>query len=101
VEKQVLAGCGVLDGTDISEAISVAIHLSRHNYVTNFYAPNINVCGTVNHFCHEIEECNGPRNALVEAARIARGLIQPLCYCKACEYTALILPGGWGTVRTL
>lgn len=96
-----LCGCGALDGTEISEAVSVAVHLSSKNIEPNFYAPNVNICGTVNHLTKDPDNCDPPRNALVEGARLARAVIRPLCECKACDNAGLVIPGGWGAARTL
>ncbi|XP_011499774.1 PREDICTED: ES1 protein homolog, mitochondrial-like [Ceratosolen solmsi marchali] len=97
----VLTGCGMMDGTEISEAISTAIHLYKHNIRPDFYAPNIDVCASINHYTGCLESSDIPRNALVEAARIARSCIRPICKCKVCEYALLIIPGGAGVIRTL
>ncbi|KAL0130001.1 hypothetical protein PUN28_001940 [Cardiocondyla obscurior] len=96
----VLCGCGRLDGTEISEAISAAIHL-RHNHMKPlFYAPNIELSGVVNHLTREIDTtCK--KNALVEGARLARACIKPLNECEACTHGGLIIPGGFGAARTL
>ncbi|OXU31802.1 hypothetical protein TSAR_005815 [Trichomalopsis sarcophagae] len=97
----VLCGCGALDGTEISEAVSVAIHLSSKNIEPHFYAPDVNICGTVNHLTKDPDNCDPPRNALVEGARLARAAIKPLCECRACDNAGLVIPGGWGAARTL
>lgn len=101
IPLQILCGCGALDGTEVSEAVSTAIHLRQKGMKPLFYAPDTQICGVVNHLTKEMES-NGPtRNALVEAARLARSCVKPLCECDACTHGALILPGGFGTARTL
>ncbi|XP_058808647.1 glutamine amidotransferase-like class 1 domain-containing protein 3, mitochondrial [Phymastichus coffea] len=97
----VLCGCGALDGTEISETISAAIHLSGKNLQPRFYAPDLDICGTVNHLTKDPDESGQPRNGLIEGARLARAAIKPLCECKACDNAALIIPGGFGVARTL
>jgi len=97
---KILCGCGNLDGTEISEAISTAIHLQHKKMKPLFYAPDIEICGTVNHFTKEMNT-ESSRNALVESARLARGCIKPLHECEACTHDALILPGGFGAARIL
>ncbi|XP_011645689.1 ES1 protein homolog, mitochondrial-like [Pogonomyrmex barbatus] len=96
----ILCGCGRLDGTEISEAISTAIHLRHKDMKPIFYAPDIPLRSVVNHFTREIDTTS-PRNALVEAARLARACIKPLCECEACKHGGLIIPGGFGAARTL
>lgn len=66
-----------------------------------FYAPDVEICNIVDHCTKEPDENNQPRNALVEAARIARSSIKPLCECQVCKHEALILPGGFGAAKTL
>jgi enhancing lycopene biosynthesis protein 2 len=98
---QVLCGCGSLDGSEISESISTAIHLCQRNIKPQFYCPDVEICGVINHFTGELDiECP-ERNALVESARLARSCIKPLCECYASKHAALIIPGGLGAVRTL
>lgn len=97
----ILCGCGALDGTEISEAVSVAIQLSKNNMQPKFYAPDVEICNIVDHCSREPDPKSAPRNALVEAARLARSEIKPLCECEACTHGALIIPGGFGAAKTL
>ena len=96
---QVLCGCGALDGTEISEAVSVAIHCSQKGFKPKFYAPDIEICDIVDHYCKKTSDES--RNALSEAARIARSSIKPLCECDSSSGEALIIPGGFGVAKTL
>ncbi|XP_014206702.1 ES1 protein homolog, mitochondrial-like [Copidosoma floridanum] len=96
----ILCGCGVLDGTEVSEAVSAMIHLSHKGYETRFFAPDMKICSPMNHLTKDVEACPD-KNALVEAARIARGNIKSLCECSACEHAGLVIPGGFGVGRTL
>ncbi|XP_043258068.1 glutamine amidotransferase-like class 1 domain-containing protein 3A, mitochondrial [Colletes gigas] len=66
-----------------------------------FYAPDVELCDIVDHLTKETDkQCSG-RNALVEAARLARSSIKPLCECEACTHGALVIPGGFGAAKTL
>lgn len=98
---QILCGCGYLDGTEISEAISSTIHICQKDMVPHFYAPDVDICETVDHFTKQPDTDNPSRNGLVEAARLARSNIKPLCECEACMHGALVLPGGFGAAKTL
>lgn len=98
---QVLCGCGALDGTEISEAISLAINLTSNGLKPEFFAPDINQCGVMDHFCKEPDKSGTTRNALVEAARIARSGIRPLSECDCNSGVALVIPGGFGCAKTL
>lgn len=68
--------------------------------VPRFFSPDADICDVIDHYTKE-SDCNGPRNALSESARLARSCIMPLCECEACHYSGLIIPGGFGAVRTL
>ena len=98
---QILCGCGYLDGTEISEAISSAIHISQKDMVPRFYAPDTDICDTVDHLTKQSDSKSPSRNGMVEAARLARSEIKPLCECRACTHEALVLPGGFGAAKTL
>ncbi|KAL2726904.1 hypothetical protein V1478_007182 [Vespula squamosa] len=97
----ILSGCGYLDGTEISECISAAIHISEKGMVPIFFAPDVDICEVIDHYTKEPDSSCSQRNALIESARLARSCIQPLCECEACNFSALIVPGGFGAVRTL
>ena len=72
----VLSGCGYLDGTDVIEAASVIIALSKMGKTPEFIAPG-------NKFYKPINHQTGPpadrdakeRNVIVESARILGGVI--------------------------
>lgn len=95
----VLSGCGVYDGTEIVEATSFMIHLSRHNAEISFFAPNIELMHVINHSNGEVQP--EVRNVLVESARICRGDIKPLEKLKSSEFQALFIPGGFGAAKNL
>lgn len=44
---------------------------------------------------------NEGRMAIVEAARIARGRIQPLFQLRPCDVSAAVFPGGFGVAKTM
>jgi enhancing lycopene biosynthesis protein 2 len=62
------------------------------------FAPNKDVAET-NHLTQK--PTGKQRNALQEAARIARGVIQPLEDLKAQDFDALAFPGGFGAALHL
>eukprot|EP00930_Biecheleria_cincta_P055055 TRINITY_DN41428_c0_g1_i1.p1 TRINITY_DN41428_c0_g1~~TRINITY_DN41428_c0_g1_i1.p1 ORF type:complete len:281 (-),score=46.74 TRINITY_DN41428_c0_g1_i1:78-842(-) len=95
----VLAGCGVFDGTEVTEAVSTLIHLSAAGYQASCYAPNTPQHHVLNHTTGE--EMDAPRNTLVESARIARGKVADLGALDVSAYSALIVPGGFGAAKNL
>lgn len=95
----VLAGCGVYDGAEIHEAVCTLLAISRAGAEALCYAPDIDQAHVVNHLTGQ--ETAETRNVLVEAARIARGKIQPLSAFSAEAVDALIFPGGFGAAKNL
>ena len=94
----ILSGCGFLDGAEITEAISTLIAIGQHGGNYKVFAPNKDVAET-NHLTQKPTGQN--RNVLQEAARIARGDIQPLENLQAQEFDALAFPGGFGAALHL
>jgi len=95
----VLAGCGVYDGAEIHEATLTMLAISRQGAQYQCFAPDVQQAHVMNHFTGK--EMAEKRNVLVEAARIARGNIQPLSAYKAEDYDAIIFPGGFSVAKNL
>jgi len=96
----ILSGCGVYDGSEITEAVSTAIHLSANGFEPCFFAPDVNQRHVVNHLTGEVET-GVTRNVLVESARIARGNVKPLTEFKIDEFEGVVFPGGFGAAKNL
>ena len=94
----ILSGCGFLDGAEITEAISTLIAIGQNGAEYEVFAPNKDV-GETNHLTQQ--PTGQKRNVLQEAARIARGEIQPLEQLKAQDFDALAFPGGFGAALHL
>jgi enhancing lycopene biosynthesis protein 2 len=94
----ILSGCGFLDGAEITEAISTLIAIGQHGATYKVFAPNKDVPET-NHLTQK--PTGQKRNVLQEAARIARGDIQPLENLNARDFDALAFPGGFGAALHL
>jgi len=95
----VLSGCGVIDGSEITEAVSILIALDRRGAQIICMAPNGNQTEVTNHATKKADP--HPRNILEESARIARGKIRDLATVKAAELDALVFPGGFGAAKNL
>lgn len=95
----VLAGCGVLDGAEIHEAVMTLYAVERNGGTYQLFAPNVVQHHVVNHLTGETMKES--RNVLNEAARIARGKIRPLTEYRASDFDALIFPGGFGVAKNL
>ncbi len=95
----VLSGCGVYDGSEITEAAGVVIALSQAGWQAAFFAPDRNQMHVVDHA--KGQQAGESRNMLSESARIARGDIKPLSLLEAGDFDALIFPGGFGAAKNL
>mmetsp|Transcript_34330 Transcript_34330/g.60105 ORF Transcript_34330/g.60105 Transcript_34330/m.60105 type:complete len:243 (-) Transcript_34330:26-754(-) len=95
----VLSGSGVYDGTEITEAVSVILNLSKAKVLYQCYAPNIPQAHVINHLTGSTQA--EERNVLVESARIARGNVKEIRELVPDHYDALIIPGGFGAAKNL
>jgi enhancing lycopene biosynthesis protein 2 len=94
----ILSGCGYLDGAEITEAISTLVAIGQNGAEYKVFAPNKDVPET-NHLTNKAT--GQTRNVIQEAARIARGDIQPLENLKSQDFDALAFPGGFGAALHL
>lgn len=94
----VLSGCGVYDGSEIHEAVFTLLAIDRNGADAVCMAPNAEF-PVVDHLAGA--ESGETRNALVEAARIARGNIRDIAGVTAADIDALIFPGGFGAAKNL
>lgn len=95
----VLSGCGVYDGTEIHEAVSVLLALDQAGAEYQCMAPNAPQLHVVNHV--EGKPSGETRNILTESARIARGNIIALDKVNIAEYDGFVFPGGFGAAKNL
>ncbi|MDI3359089.1 isoprenoid biosynthesis glyoxalase ElbB [Lelliottia sp. V89_10] len=95
----VLSGCGVYDGAEIHESVLTLLALAKQGAEAVCFAPDKNQADVINHLSGE--SMPETRNVLIEAARIARGIIQPLAQANADDLDALIVAGGFGAAKNL
>jgi enhancing lycopene biosynthesis protein 2 len=95
----ILSGCGVYDGSEIHEAVLSLWALSKNEVNYQCYAPDKEQYHVINHITKEVSL--ETRNVLIESARIARGNIKPLTELKVDDYSAVLLPGGFGVAKNL
>lgn len=95
-----LSGCGFLDGSEIQEAVLTLLFLDRAGAEAVCLAPDIKQAQTVNHLSRRSAP-GKHRNVLAESARIARGRVFDLNLVGVDELDGLIVPGGYGVVKTL
>ncbi len=95
-----LSGCGVLDGSEIHEAVLTLLAIDGNGARWIAIAPDQPQSAVVNHAAGK-EAAGETRNVLVESARIARGAAKNLRDVKAADLDAVILPGGFGAAKNL
>lgn len=93
----VLAGCGYLDGAEIYEATLTMLALDRAKLPYQCLAPDVKQMHVVDHSTGEATR--EQRSVLAEAARLARGKIEPLSDDWADKLDAVIFPGGFGAAK--
>lgn len=101
-----LAGAGFYDGSEITEAVSVLVHLDKLGANVTMFAPALAQHHVINHISGaEMAKAGktggSSRQVLLESARIARGNIQNLSTIVVSEFDALIIPGGFGVAKNL
>ena len=100
-----LSGCGVLDGSEVYEAVLTILALERAGADVAALAPDIPQAEILNHYRGtelRTGEAGGPtRSVLAESARIVRGKITSLTEVSGHDLDALIIPGGYGVVKNL
>jgi enhancing lycopene biosynthesis protein 2 len=95
----ILSGCGVMDGSEIHEAVCTLVHLDHADAKVTMAAPNVQQMHVVNHLTGQ--PAQESRNVLVESARIARGKVEDLAKVRGDQFDAIILPGGFGAAKNL
>ena len=96
----VLSGCGVFDGSEIHEAVSIILALDRRGAQITYLAPNIPQSEVIDHLTGKPSKTE-KRDVLVESARIARGKIRDIASVGVDELDALVFPGGFGAAKNL
>ena len=94
-----LSGCGVMDGSEIHEAVTAMLAIEQQGAKYRCFAPEGNQTVVMNHVLkHPMDET---RRMPAESARIARGNISVLSTYRAADYDGLLLPGGMGAILNL
>ncbi len=94
----ILSGAGYLDGAEIHESVLCLLALSQAGATVKMYAPT----SELDEIDHKTGAPTGQkRNVLVEAARIARGQVEPTESVKGTDVDAWVIPGGFGAAKNL
>lgn len=96
----ILCGSGFKDGSEIRESVGVLWALSQENAQVKIFALDEPQIDVVNCLTGQVVP-NEERNQMIEAARIARGAVQPLPELQVSEFDGLVLPGGFGAAKNL
>lgn len=95
-----LSGCGLHDGTEVHEAAFAELALAKSGASIAFCAPDVALAHVVDHQRGDLSRSE-TRSAVIESARIARGPVEPLSSVALASVEALVIPGGFGAVKTL
>jgi len=96
----ILCGSGYRDGSEIRESVATLWALSQNGATAQCYAPDAPQRDVVN--CLTGQTASGEtRNQLIEAARIARAKVRPLKELDMKNYSAIIIPAGYGAAKNL
>ena len=95
-----MSGCGYLDGTECTEAVSFIIHLKRKGFNVAYFTLDKTQEEVYDHVTKNLEK-NEVRNMISESTRITRTAVQKLDKLKPEEYEFLIVPGGYGVTKHL
>ncbi|GEM77424.1 isoprenoid biosynthesis glyoxalase ElbB [Vibrio sagamiensis] len=93
----ILSGCGVFDGAEINETVLTLLALEEQGCDYTCFSLDKPQNHTINHHSGEMEETE--RNILEESARIVRGNIKSLSEIDVNDFSALIVPGGFGVAK--
>eukprot|EP01029_Cantina_marsupialis_P026581 TRINITY_DN7183_c0_g1_i4.p1 TRINITY_DN7183_c0_g1~~TRINITY_DN7183_c0_g1_i4.p1 ORF type:complete len:132 (-),score=46.49 TRINITY_DN7183_c0_g1_i4:199-594(-) len=96
----ILSGCGGKDGSEVTEATSVLIHLGKHNAGIESFAPHKNIPVVLDHITGKPIE-GEEREVMTESARITRGAISDVRDLNPDDFDGLIVPGGLGAAKNL
>jgi enhancing lycopene biosynthesis protein 2 len=107
----ILAGCGHRDGTDVAETMLAFLMLDRAGAKVVCAAPDREQREVVDHLRDAASAAietptatdteHGPRNARVEAARLAPGEVLPLSALDPNRLEGLLVPSGRGVATLL
>ena len=95
----VLSGCGVMDGSEIHEAVITLLEIANNDAEAICIAPDILQMHVVDH--QKGTPTSETRNVLTESARIARGETHDIREIRADDLDAIIFPGGFGAAKNL
>ena len=94
----ILSGCGVHGGSENNELTLALLSVSQLGGKFAIFAPD-SECDLLNPFNGTNLSQKG--NILYESAKISSGLVQDLDNLKIEEFDGLILPGGYGIIKSL
>lgn len=100
----ILCGCGRIDGSEVQESVATLYHLSRVRATVTVFAPNA-LQLEVHSPQHELPTAGECRHMMAESARIARHPVVDVASLGnpdiVARFDALVIPGGFGTMKNL
>lgn len=89
-----------MDGSDVTETVSLIIELTRKGIVPRFFSPHQEIDESFNYITKQVDPTE-ERFMEKESARIAREKVLNVDQCRADQFDMLLIPGGGGIVRNL
>ena len=96
----ILAGCGLLDGSDPIEVLCALMALDRVGVEAICFAPHEQQSAVMNHFTGQISQ-GEIRNMVFESARLSLGPVRDIATAKGEDLDMLLVPGGEGVIANL
>jgi enhancing lycopene biosynthesis protein 2 len=96
----ILSGCGAMDGTEISEGVSLLLAFSKLNIKYQCFSVDKNQGYVYDHLKGKIAD-GETRNALTESSRLAVGRVLDVKSLKLEDFDGLAFPGGYGVLINL
>lgn len=95
-----LSGCGVQDGSEVSDVVLTMLALERAGMDILPMAPDVTQAQVWNHYTGA-DMRDDSRDVLAESARLVRGKIASINTVGAADLDALIIVGGNGVLQNL
>src|SRR5262245_37111411 len=93
-----LSGCGLYDGSEVSETVLLLLALDRAGVRVEPIAPDGPQLDVVDHASALVVEGES-RNVLTESCRLVRTRVTDLRQARPDALDALFLPGGYGAAK--
>ncbi len=92
-----LSGCGFLDGSEVTESISLLIQLSQSGVEYDCYS--LEQSAALTSHSNSENALSSQQDLMEMSSRITRGKTSPLLNLDPSKYDGLAIPGGYGVAK--